>query len=162
MPTSEDLKFGDFFFWAPPPPPYHLPSPLSKTDALTPPPPTPPCWHKIRTILEHFLSCSLIGWTFIQPESRLYCNDIKRIFFGFRQSLWQIGSNRYANAAMTQYFLNLWNIWVEILAYCTNNTPNRFHPGGLVTRTGDREIHSGFGRLPDNPGELAWVEMVRY
>ena len=58
---------------------------------------------------------------------------------------------------MTQYFLNLWNIWVEILAYYTNKTPSRFYPGGLATRTGDREIRSVSGRLPDNPGELAWV-----
>ena len=56
---------------------------------------------------------------------------------------------------MTQYFLNLWNIWVEILAYYAKNAPSRFYPGDLVTRTGDREIRSVSGRLPDNPGELA-------
>ena len=26
-----------------------------------------------------------------------------------------------------------------------------------MTRTGDREIHSVSGRLPDNPGELAYM-----
>ena len=26
-----------------------------------------------------------------------------------------------------------------------------------MIRTGDREIHPLFGRLPDNPGELAYV-----
>ena len=30
-----------------------------------------------------------------------------------------------------------------------------------MTRTGDREIRSGSGRLPDNPGELAYVYMHR-
>ena len=29
------------------------------------------------------------------------------------------------------------------------------YPGDLVTRTGDREIHSAYGTLPDNPGRLA-------
>ena len=58
---------------------------------------------------------------------------------------------------MTQYFLNLWKIWVEILACYTNKTPSRFYPGGFVTLTGDREIRSVSRRLPDNPGELAWV-----
>ena len=56
---------------------------------------------------------------------------------------------------MTQYFLNLWNIIVEILAYYVKKAPSRFYPGDLVTRTGDREIRSVSGRLPDNPGELA-------
>ena len=32
---------------------------------------------------------------------------------------------------------------------------SRFYPGDLMTRTGDREIRSVSGRLPDNPGELA-------
>ena len=32
---------------------------------------------------------------------------------------------------------------------------NRFYPGDLMTRTGDREIRSESGRLPDNAGELA-------
>ena len=29
------------------------------------------------------------------------------------------------------------------------------YPGDLVTRTGEREIRSVYGRFPDNPGELA-------
>ena len=32
---------------------------------------------------------------------------------------------------------------------------SRFYPGDLMTRTGDREIRSVSGRLPDNAGELA-------
>ena len=32
---------------------------------------------------------------------------------------------------------------------------SRFYPGDLMIRTGDREIRSVSGRLPDNPGELA-------
>ena len=31
------------------------------------------------------------------------------------------------------------------------------YPGDLVIRTGDREIRSVSGRLPDNPGELAYM-----
>ena len=31
-----------------------------------------------------------------------------------------------------------------------------------MTRTGDREIHSVSGRLPDNPGELAYMLIVVY
>ena len=38
MPTSKDLKSGDFSSEPPPPPLITLPSPLSKIDALTPSP----------------------------------------------------------------------------------------------------------------------------
>ena len=31
-----------------------------------------------------------------------------------------------------------------------------------MTRTGDREIRSVCGRLPDNPGELACMRIVTY
>ena len=31
-----------------------------------------------------------------------------------------------------------------------------------MTRTGDREIHSVSGRLPDNPGELAYMEQTSF
>ena len=45
------------------------------------------------------------------------------------------------------------------LAYSGAEVQSRFYPGDLVTRTGDREIRSVFGRLPDYPGELACVGM---
>ena len=32
---------------------------------------------------------------------------------------------------------------------------SHFYPGDLVTRTGDQELRSVSGRLPDYPGELA-------
>ena len=32
-----------------------------------------------------------------------------------------------------------------------------FCPGDLVTCAGEREIRSVWGRLPVNPGELAWL-----
>ena len=35
---------------------------------------------------------------------------------------------------------------------------SRFYPGDLMPRTGDREIRSVSGRLPDNPRELARME----
>ena len=38
---------------------------------------------------------------------------------------------------------------------------SRFYPGDLMTRTGDREIRSVSGRLPDNPGELARIWMSK-
>ena len=41
------------------------------------------------------------------------------------------------------------------LAYSGAKVQSRFYPGDLVTRTGDREIRSVSGRLPDYPGELA-------
>ena len=34
-----------------------------------------------------------------------------------------------------------------------------FHPGDLVTRMGERKIQSVYGRIPDNPGELAWMSL---
>ena len=37
---------------------------------------------------------------------------------------------------------------------------SRFYPGDLMTRTGDREIRSVSGRLPDNSGELACMQLV--
>ena len=45
------------------------------------------------------------------------------------------------------------------LAYSGAKAQSRFYPGDLVTRTGDREIHSVSGRLPDYPGELACMVM---
>ena len=42
-----------------------------------------------------------------------------------------------------------------MLAYSGAKVQSRFYPGDLVTRTGDREIRSVSGRLPDYPGELA-------
>ena len=46
-----------------------------------------------------------------------------------------------------------------MLAYSGAKAQSRFYPGDLVTRTGDREIHSVSGRLPDYPGELACMVM---
>ena len=43
------------------------------------------------------------------------------------------------------------------LVYSGAKVQSRFYPGDLVTRTGDREIRSVFGRLTDYPGELACV-----
>ena len=40
------------------------------------------------------------------------------------------------------------------LAYSGEGVQSRFYPGDLVTRTGDREIRSESGTLPDYPGEL--------
>ena len=39
---------------------------------------------------------------------------------------------------------------------------SRFYPGDLMTRTGDREIRSVSGRLPDNPGELARMRKTEH
>ena len=41
------------------------------------------------------------------------------------------------------------------LAYSGAKVPSCFYLGDLVTHTGDQEIHSVSGRLPDYPGELA-------
>ena len=42
-----------------------------------------------------------------------------------------------------------------MLAYSGAKVQHRFYPGDLVTRTGDWEICSLCGRLPDYPEELA-------
>ena len=44
-----------------------------------------------------------------------------------------------------------------MLAYNTEKLKSLFYPGDYVIRTGDREIHPLFGRLPDNPEELAYM-----
>ena len=41
------------------------------------------------------------------------------------------------------------------LAYSGVKVQSRFYPGDLVTRTGDREIRSVSGTLPDYAGGLA-------
>ena len=41
--------------------------------------------------------------------------------------------------------------------FCGQLIQTYFYPGVLVTRTGEREIGSVPGRLPDNPGELAYM-----
>ena len=42
-----------------------------------------------------------------------------------------------------------------MLAYRGAKVQSRFYPVHLVTHTGDREIRSVSGTLPDYPGELA-------
>ena len=44
-----------------------------------------------------------------------------------------------------------------MLAYSGEKVPRRFYAGDLVTHTGDREIRSISGRLPDYLGELACI-----
>ena len=46
------------------------------------------------------------------------------------------------------------------LAHSGAKVQSRFSPGDLVTRTGDREIRSVSGRLPDYPGELACMVYI--
>ena len=47
------------------------------------------------------------------------------------------------------------------LAYSGAKVQSHFYPGDLVTRTGNREIRSLSGRLPDYPGELACMLLTR-
>ena len=47
-----------------------------------------------------------------------------------------------------------------MLAYSDAKVQSRFYPGDLVTRTGDREIRSVSGRLPDYPGELVALVLI--
>ena len=51
--------------------------------------------------------------------------------------------------------LKFWNIWSLNLNFLCATDPTFFYPGVLVIHTGEREIGSVSGRLPDNPGELA-------
>ena len=55
----------------------------------------------------------------------------------------------------TELFWILGKFGVKIVAYCREKIESRFYPGDLVTHTGDLEVCSVSGRLPDNPGELA-------
>ena len=45
-------------------------------------------------------------------------------------------------------------IWNRMLAYSGGKVQSRFYPGDLVTRTGDREIRSESGRLPELSARL--------
>ena len=51
---------------------------------------------------------------------------------------------------------------IKILGYNTEKLKSLFYSGDYVIRTGDREIHPLFGRLPDNPGELAYMYIYIY
>ena len=47
----------------------------------------------------------------------------------------------------------------KILANSREKIQSCFYPGDVVTCMGDREIRSVSGRLPDNPGELAYMPL---
>ena len=50
---------------------------------------------------------------------------------------------------------NFFNLGIQFELPMGQRLQSRFYPGDLMTRTGDREIRSVSGRLPDNAGELA-------
>ena len=51
-----------------------------------------------------------------------------------------------------------WGTFVDrALAHSGEKVQCRIYPGDLITRMGDREIHSVSGRVPDYPGELACI-----
>ena len=52
------------------------------------------------------------------------------------------------------------SVHLETGRYSSAKVQSRFYPGDLVTRTGDREIRSVSGRLPDYPGELACMLLL--
>ena len=56
--------------------------------------------------------------------------------------------------------LEFWNIWSLNLSFCGQLIKTSSYPGVLVTRTGEQEIGSVSGRLPDNPGELAYTLLI--
>ena len=51
--------------------------------------------------------------------------------------------------------VSIWKAYAVEQSLKYKKVQSGFYPGDLVTRTGDREIRSASGRLPDNPGELA-------
>ena len=60
----------------------------------------------------------------------------------------------------SQMILEFWNIWSLNLSFCGQLIKTSSYPGVLVTRTGEQEIGSVSGRLPDNPGELAYTLLI--
>ena len=58
------------------------------------------------------------------------------------------------------FFLNLGMQFESRMEKRLWKVQSRFYPAGdLMTRKGDREIRSVSGRLPDNPGELACMQL---
>ena len=109
-------------------------------------------WHLFEVFIKAVL-CTV--WT--------HKNDFKRLalFFYFVVGIFQLWCKASARWAL-QKKKNTWSP-----SQCQNYRKNitcfkqkkkvqsRIYPGELITRTGDREIRSVSGRLPDNPGELA-------
>ena len=103
-----------------------------------------------RTIIFHGEILSfvlLIGY--IQNQYEFYSLR----FLWVNLSTYEINRN---TGIRSQMILELWNIWSLNLSFffCGQLIQTSFYPGVLVTRTGEREIGSVSGRLPNNPAYM--------
>ena len=118
-----------------------------------PPPPTPPS----------SLSVTSIGLILIQSNSCLNrSNKEKTLFFLFTTTCitQENEARNHYTSIRSQMILEFWNIWSLNLSFCGQLIKTSSYPGVLVTRTGEQEIGSVSGRLPDNPGELAYTLLI--
>ena len=125
-----------FLIWTPYPPPPTLPSSLSVTS---------------------------IGLILIQSNSCLNrSNKEKTLFFLFTTTCitQENEARNHYTSIRSQMILEFWNIWSLNLSFCGQLIKTSSYPGVLVTRTGEQEIGSVSGRLPDNPGELAYTLLI--
>ena len=99
----------------------------------------------------------------IQSDSRLYGRKTKKAFVQYPSTCGFVVKNSLKNCSRKgaaslrdRHCFHLVNLGTgRSLTYRGARIQSRFYPGDCVTRTGDREIRSVSGRLPDYPGELA-------
>ena len=134
MPTSGDLKSGDFFWTSTPPPQPNLPMhpPPSSFLIWTPPPPPPPPLLPTSNFVGRmsiYLSGTsiIIGWILIQSDSHFYrCNKEDTLFFLFatKMCIMQENEARNCNTSISQIILEFWNIWSLNLSFLWATDPN--------------------------------------
>lgn len=66
--------------------------------------------------------------------------------------------NRNTSIRLARRFWNFGTDGAQILVFCQQLIQTSFYPVVLVTRTGEREIGSVSGRLPDTLGELEYMK----
>ena len=145
MPISEDLKSWDFFpdwYPLPPPPPNWIcqcdPPQIffSDSDSLSPPPPCPPP-----------INFEGKTWIYLSGTSN------KKFFFFFclQQTMCIMQENEARNrntSIRSQMILKFWNKWRLKCSFLRATDPNFLLSGSFGHPC---------GRLPDNPGELAYM-----
>ena len=139
MPTSGDLKSGDFF-----PDQHSLPPPPRSSSPIRPLPP-PPLSNFAGKL---YLSGTSSGWILIQSDSRLYRSNKEGIlFYLFATNITQENEARNRNTSKrSQMILEFWNIWSLNLSFLWANDPNFLLSGGFwspVRESGRLPLYSG-------------------
>ena len=109
------------------------------------------------------LSVTSIGFILIQSNSCLNRNNKETtLFFLFTKTCitQENEARNHYTSIRSQMILEFWNIWSLNLSFCGQLIKTSSYPGVLVTRTGEQEIGSVSGRLPNNPGELAYTLLI--